>query len=466
MSKTQDITIIPGKGRRFGGLQNLIKIILAVGFTAILLSACRQSTGDLQPTGTLTPTATASVTPTPPPDAVSPAQAAIEPTGEQVLATPTPAPTATPSTLDIAVDDIVERVGISDLNFFGLSGKNLVNLLISIILIVLGSIVGSVLVDGALWITRRTPGKYDDQIVELLSAQIKWLIGLSFLQYATARLVFLSAEFKQWIGLFYFSLFVIVISSMVWQLIGFLLEGPLEKAASPQNRGLLVTFTPLLRRTLELVVIIAGLAIVLRNIGFNLSALLAVLGLGGLAISLAAKETLEDMINGFIILVDRPFHVGDRIKIETMDTWGDVETIGPRTTRIRTIDNRLVIVPNSVIGRNQIENYTFPDPSIQMNVEVGIGYGTDIDQAAEIIKRAIHDIPDVMQTRPPVVIFNEFGDSAMIFRVLYWLKSYKDIRLKSEVHKAIYNALSEAEVDMPFPTYDVHVSYPEQQDRN
>ena len=225
------------------------------------------------------------------------------------------------------------------------------------------------------------------------------------------------------------------------------------------NRGLLVTFTPLLRRTIQLLIILIGLAVVLKNFGVNLSALLAVLGLGGLAVSLAAQETLEDMINGFIILIDRPFQIGDRIKIQTMDTWGDVVDIGSRTTRIRTLDNRLVIVPNSIIGRNQIENYTYTDPSTMVITTIGVAYGSDIDQVLDLIEKTASSVPDILHTKPPLVEFYEFGDSAIIMRVIYWLKSYDDFLVKTQVNKAIYQALTEANIEIPSATYDINLAY-------
>ncbi len=436
---------------------NFVSLFLYAMFIGILVAGCQSRPGIQTPSATPTLTPTQTITPSP--ITVPAAQSDVQPTEEQVIATPTPAPTATPSPLDIAVDDIVESIGVKDLTILGLSGESLVNFLISALIVLLGSLAGGLLVDGVIWITSFTPTEYDNQILKLVQRQVKWLITLLLLEFATARLAFLSSGFKQWVDLLYFAMFVLVIGNILWKLIDFVLQGPLRQASSPKNRGLLITFTPLLRRTIQVVIVVVGLAIILQNFGVNLGALLAVLGLGGLAVSLAAKETLEDMINGFIILIDRPFQIGDRIKIETMDIWGDVEDIGSRTTRIRTLDNRLVIIPNSVIGRNQVENFTFPDPSFRIDVQVGIAYGSDIDQVLSIIEGAVLNVPAIMQTKPPLVEFIEFGDSAMIFRAIYWLQTYEDIRVRTEVNKAIYQALTEANIEMPYVTYDVNLAY-------
>jgi small-conductance mechanosensitive channel len=425
----------------------------------VIAAGCQRDAGVQTPTSSPSPTSTSTITPVPPTS--PPEGAGVEPTQEQVLLTPTLAPTATPSQLDFVVKDITQSVGIEGLTIFGLDGEELVNLLVSILIVVVGSLFGVFLVNGVRWLAKRTPPEFDDRLVKSVDTQVKWLIALILVQFATSRLAFLTPELKQWLNLIYFSLYVIAIASVVWKLVDYGLAGLLIKTASPQNRNLLVTFAPLMNRSIQVLIFLVSLAIILQNFGVNLSALLAVLGLGGLAVSLAAKETLEDMINGFIILIDRPFQIGDRIKIESMDTWGDVEAIGSRTTQIRTIDNRLVTVPNSIIGRSQVESFTYPDPSYRIELSLGIGYGSDIEQVREIITHAISSVPEIMESKPPFVDFLEFGDSAMIFKAYYWLKSYEDIRLRTQVNKSISDALNEADIELPFVTYDVNLAYKE-----
>lgn len=443
----------------------LMKLLLLIGLLAAISTGCQRS--PMRSTPTPSPTLTATSTSTPMSPTAASQESGAQPTEEQVLATPTLAPTATPSPLDFVVEDITQRVGLDDFSIFGLYVDDLVSLFVSILIVLLGGLLGVLFVDFLIWLLRLTPPEFDERLVAAIENQLKWLIVLFLLQLATARLAFLTPELKQWLDLIYFSLFVLVIAAIVWKLVDYVLEGPLLQVSSPENRNLLITFTPLLSRSIQVLIFLVSLAIILQAFGVNLSALLAVLGLGGLAVSLAAKETLEDIINGFIILIDRPFQIGDRIKIESMDTWGDIESIGSRTTQIRTVDNRLVIVPNSIIGNSQVENFTGPDPSLRLEVSLGIGYGSDVDQVLEIIKNAIQSVPGTSDSQPPVVEFREFGDSAMIFRALYWLKDYHDIRLRTEVNRSIYMALTEANIEMPFVTYDINLSYKDQsQDKN
>lgn len=439
--------------RNFG----LVWIFYLSCLVVLLTPGCRFKPEIPAPFATATLTITSTNTPVQ--AASTPVEGGTQIAEEQILSTPTLAPTATPSQMDYLVKGIVSETGIRDLSIFSLSGEDLVNLLLSILIVLLGSLLGVLLINGLRWLASVTPPMVDDQLLRIGHRQLKLLISLFLLKFSTARLSFLSPELKQWLDIVYFSFFVILMGSLIWEVIEYFLKGPVFKTASPSKLNLLITFAPLLRRLIQILIIIIGLAIILTRFGVNLSALLAVLGLGGLAISLAAKATLEDMINGFIILIDRPFQVGDRIKIESMDDWGDVEAIGSRTTQIRALDNRLVIVPNSIIGRSQVENFTKTDPSYRVEISFGVSYESDIDQVIKIVTSAILEVPGILKEKAPIVDFIQFGDSAMIFRALYWLKTYEDYPLRTQVNKAISTALNNAKIELPFVTYDVNLAY-------
>ena len=201
--------------------------------------------------------------------------------------------------------------------------------------------------------------------------------------------------------------------------------------------------------------------------GANTTALAVALALGALAITLAARDTVADAIAGFIILVDRPFRIGDRIEIEGENTWGDVVEIGLRTTRIRTMDNRMVIMPNSLIGQNKVSNYTYPDPHYRIQSSVKVAYGTDIEFAEQLIIDTVQKVPGVLPDAEIEVLYDEMGDSAMILCVRWWIESYADTRqMYDSIHTALQEALDAAGVEMPYPTYDVMIRAepPEQTD--
>jgi MscS family membrane protein len=135
-----------------------------------------------------------------------------------------------------------------------------------------------------------------------------------------------------------------------------------------------------------------------------------------------------------------------------------VTDIGLRTTRIRTRDNRMVIVPNSVIGANQVVNYSYPDPRYRIETHVGIAYGTDIETARRVIVEALQTVEGVLPDKPVDALYIEMGDHAMIFRVRWWIESYVDTRrVLDQVHTTLQHALDEAGIESPLPTQNVNV---------
>ena len=157
-------------------------------------------------------------------------------------------------------------------------------------------------------------------------------------------------------------------------------------------------------------------------------------------------------------MMDRPFRIGDRIELMDLDTWGDVVDIGLRSTRIRTRDNRMVVVPNSVIGKSLVVNYAYPNDQYRLQIHIGVAYGTEIEKARQVMIDAVQKVEGVLPDRPVEALFLEFGDSTMIFRVRWWLESYVDTRrMFDRVNTALYNALKEENIQLPFPQLDVHM---------
>jgi len=384
---------------------------------------------------------------------------------DEVLATRVPEPTATPGRLEQQVTQFVVRAGLSRATFLGLTAADWINLGISLLYVLAGYLLGTWLIRGILpRVVRRTPIEVDDQILEAIGDNLRWLVVVFTLGFATQRLTFVEAEWKTLLGDVYFVLGLVIVFRITWRLLT-VAEGWYRQRARHVGRGdELDPVITLLVRVGRVVAALVGAIILLSHFGINVSAFAAALGIGGLAFSLAARDTIADAIAGFIILVDRPFRIGDRIEIQGEGTWGDVTDIGLRTTRIRTRDNRMVIVPNSVIGANQVINYSYPDPRYRIETHVGIAYGTDIERARQVIAEAVREVEGILLDKPVDVLYNEMGDSAMIFRVRWWIESYVDTRrVVDRVHTAVQGALDAAGIESPFPTQNLNVNLPGQQ---
>lgn len=255
----------------------------------------------------------------------------------------------------------------------------------------------------------------------------------------------------------FFVLYVVLGVGVAVRLTGSLLEWYGEKIAPRTETELDEQLIPFARRVALILVSIIGLIILLSRFEVDVSGLVATLGIGSLAIALAAQASLADTISGFIIMIDRPYRIGDRIEIQDLDTWGDVIDIGLRSTRVRTRDNRMVIVPNSVMSKSLIVNYSYPDTTYRIQIHVGVAYGTDIELARNTLVEAVSQVEGVLPDKKVEALFLEFGESALIFRVRWWLDSYVDTRrMFDRVNTAMYQALAEAGVEIPNTIRDIY----------
>jgi small-conductance mechanosensitive channel len=255
----------------------------------------------------------------------------------------------------------------------------------------------------------------------------------------------------------YFMLYLFLAAVVLWALIDVFAKWYSEEMAIRAGPKLKKQWMPFLRRMAIILVGLIAVTMALSHFNIDISGMIATLGISSLAIALAAQDSLSDVINGFLIMLDQPYRVGDRIEILDLDTWGDVVDIGLRSTRVRTRDNRMVIVPNSVIGKSLVVNYSYPDTKYRIQVHVGVAYGTDVELARQTITDAARGVEGVLESHPVEALFLEFGESAMIFRVRWWIESFVDTRrMFDHVNTRIYQALDTAGIELPPPLRELH----------
>jgi small-conductance mechanosensitive channel len=377
----------------------------------------------------------------------------------EAAASRTPVPTPVPGPVTELVSDLTASTGMTQQEVLGLAAEDWINLGISALMALVGYLLGAWLIRGLLRrVVRRTSTEFDDEFLEVIGPQLQWLILVIAFQIAIVRLRFLGLEIRAFFDDVFFLLYLAIGFSIVWRLLDFAADWYRKHLEAEEDGERLNPIINLLHRAAQGFWIVIATTILLTHFGVSVVAISASLGIAGLAISLAAQDTLADVISGFIILVDQPFRVGVRIEISGLGTWGDVVHIGARTTRIRTRDNRMVIVPNSTIGKSQVVNYTFPDPRYRIQMDIGVGYGTDIEQVRRIIMDTVSRVEGVLTDKPVDALYVEMGDSAMIFRVRWWLESYVDTRqMFDRVNTALQKALDEAGIDMPYPTHNLNL---------
>ena len=236
---------------------------------------------------------------------------------------------------------------------------------------------------------------------------------------------------------------------------GVLAEAPATRA----NPGLL-GLVPLLRKIAKVAALALGLVAVLNELGFQVASLLAGLGLGGLAVALAAQKTVENLIGSLAIGVDQPFRVGDFIAVE--GAMGTVEAVGMRSTRIRTLDRTLVTVPNGKLADMRVESFAARD-RYRLNVTLALVYATRAAQLREVLEglRAVLRAHPALGPEAPVVRFADLGDTALRIEVMAWLEaaSFDDFAaLRGELYLAFMEVVERAGASFAFPTQTVHVA--------
>ncbi len=215
---------------------------------------------------------------------------------------------------------------------------------------------------------------------------------------------------------------------------------------------------PLVQFTFKVLVIALTVYFIMSVWKIDLTTWLASAGVAGIAIGFAAKDTLANFISGIFILVDAPYKVGDYINIDGT-TRGEVTDIGMRSTRVLTRDNIEVTVPNAVIGNAKIINES-SGPSVQMRVrlEVGVAYGSDVEQVRETLMACTGDVAHVSPEPRPTVRFIAMGESALVFQVRVYVEQpmYRGWVVDA-LNTRIYQALTEADIKIPFPQRDLYI---------
>ena len=349
-----------------------------------------------------------------------------------------------------------------EFKFLGLQSEQWLNLGFSLLIVaaalILGRWVFRVLLGGiSRWVIRRTRTTLDDAVLDALRLPLYWFGIVIAFQIALARLDFLPDTWDAYMGEIFYTLYLVVGLFCAWRLARNLFTWYGHEVTTHAEINTAEQLLPFFRRVAMIILGLVGIIILLRHFDVDVSALVATLGVGSLAIALAAQAALTDTISGFAIMIDRPFRIGDRIEIQELSTWGDVIDIGLRSSRIRTRDNRMVIIPNSVIGKSLIVNYSYPDTKYRIQINIGVAYGTDLELARQTMIDAVRDVEGVLPDQKVEALLLEFGPSALVFRVRWWLDSYADTRtMFDKVNTALYTALNEARIEIPNQQIDVY----------
>jgi len=214
------------------------------------------------------------------------------------------------------------------------------------------------------------------------------------------------------------------------------------------------TLAPIFGKTVKIVVMILTILLVLGQFGVQTASIIAVLGAAGLAVGLALQGTLSNVAAGMMLLILRPFTIGDAVNIG--GTFGIIDEIGLFTTDMHSFDNIGIVMPNSRVWGSEIQNLSKFDTR-RVDMEFGISYRDDMDKAISLIREVLSEDERILPEPEPLVAVSELGDSSVVIRVRPWTETKNVWPLRYHITKSIKEKFDNNGVSIPFPQRDVHL---------
>ncbi|MCU4751722.1 mechanosensitive ion channel family protein [Halobacteria archaeon AArc-curdl1] len=226
--------------------------------------------------------------------------------------------------------------------------------------------------------------------------------------------------------------------------------------------GVEYEFAPMFKNLWTIGVVVGSLLVLLSIWELELTPFLASAGVLGIIIGFAAQDAISNLIGGVALYFDNTYKIGDVIHVDG-DMRGTVTDVGIRSTTVLTPDNVLVTVPNSVLNSTQVVNETSPQRHIRLRIPISAAYGSDYAEVERLVLEACEDAPLIREKPRPRVLFDQFGDSALLFELQAFISHpLTKKRAIDQVNRRVYDAFDDAEIKIPFPQREL--SYLDDQD--
>ncbi|GIU68939.1 MAG: mechanosensitive ion channel protein MscL [Candidatus Woesearchaeota archaeon] len=340
----------------------------------------------------------------------------------------------------------------------------IIALIILILFIGLGKVFSFFIIKIMKKIASKTKTVLDDIIISIIEKP--FVFGLFITGFYIAGNYLNLSEFST--KIYYRTIEIMIVILVIWTIIKLLdaiiehyLLPVIEKSESQLDDQLL----PFIKNTVKVIIIVIGAIFLIKDFGYDVTSLVAGLGIGGLAFALAAQPLLTNLFGGIAIIADKSFHIGDRIRID--DRYeGYVTQIGMRSTTLKSPIDTFINIPNSVIASSAIENKSREnkDHAIRFTLRIGIVYNTPsekIKEAIQIIKNIFEEHPAVIKNDPVAnyyVGFSEFADSSLILNAGYSIPPKEGIsKVRTEINLAIKERFEKAGIEFAFPTQTIYL---------
>jgi MscS family membrane protein len=304
-------------------------------------------------------------------------------------------------------------------------------------------------------LTESTKGGFDDLLVNTIEEPVLMGIVVVGIFWGLERL-HLTDSTQLWVNRLYHILIVINVTWFLARFADAMIRQYLAPLAERSDNSLDDHIVPVIRRGIKAAIWALGIVVSLDNAGYDVGAVLAGLGIGGVAMALAAKDFVANIFGGITVYADKPFKIGDRIQVGGYD--GTVMDIGLRSTRIHTLAGRLVVVPNFKFTDSFVENVT-AEPSRRVDVELGLTYDTSpqkMERAVAILKEIVEANQDILEPDFHAT-FNKWGDFNLVVTFIYFIRVGNNyFEIQNRINLQILERFNGAGLNFAFPTRTVY----------
>jgi small-conductance mechanosensitive channel len=350
-------------------------------------------------------------------------------------------------------------IDLGPLNF--LTHYDLIGALVIIILsLVASKLINFFLVKVVHHFAKRTKTSLDDELVNALRRPI-FLAVLLYGLYLAAQSVEFLAPYSYRIDKVAVVLGILVMFYAVVRIVNALFKWYGAEVAGRTKTDLDDKYISIFKRVLDIFLYIIAGMIILRYLGIEITPLLAGLGIGGLAVALALQDTLSNFFAGFYILTDKSIRVGDYIELEN-GMGGYVDDISWRTTRIKTLEDNYVIMPNSKLAQSITTNYYFGKHEMSLSIPVEVSYRSDLDKVEKLAVAVARDVQKTVEGAKkdyePTVRFKEFGESNIKFSVVLRVNRFADKYLvRHELIKRLKKEFDAKGIEISYPARNIYI---------
>ncbi len=309
--------------------------------------------------------------------------------------------------------------------------------------------------------TQKTKNTIDDQIIDDVSTPIKLLFTL--LGFFIAA-IYLYPELQIGpvnIEQIAISFIILILGFGFARVSGTFLTWSSKRLAK-EGKTVDMTLVPFIRRFVAILIYAIAFIMIFDNLGIKIGPLLAGLGIAGLAIALALQDTLSNLFAAIYLATDRPIRIGDYIELEGGTLRGFVEDISWRTTRIRTLQNNYINIPNSKLAQSTLINYNAPTVDMSFVIPVGVSYSSDLEKVEKVtiqVAKEVHKkVEGAVKDFEPFIRYSEFADSSINLSVIMRANTFTDqYAMKHDFIKRLHKAYKKNRIEIPFPQRDLHM---------